>query len=104
MLYSGVNSLADSAMGTVTWAQPGGMAAFVGAETRSTTPNSPAAKLTFGTRKIGDEAASTKMVITEDGNVGIGTTAPTAGVRLEINGPTQGIGVTHPRTGNLPID
>ena len=84
MLYTGVSSLADSAMGSVTWAQPGGMAAYVGAQTRSTTPGSPAATLTFGTRKSGDVAASTKMVITEDGNVGIGTTAPTS--KLDIVG------------------
>ena len=89
MLFTGVNSLLDSAMGTVTWAQPGGMAAYIGAQTRSTTPNAPAAMLSFGTRKIGDGAASPKMVITEEGNVGIGTTAPTAGYRLEVTGATQ---------------
>lgn len=54
MLYTGVNSLMDSAMGSVTWAQPGGMAAYIGAQTRSTTPNSPSATLTFGTRKAGE--------------------------------------------------
>lgn len=89
MLYSGVNSFLDSAMGTVTWEQPGGMAAYIGAQTRSTTPNAPAAMLSFGTRKIGDGAASPKMVITEEGNVGIGTTVPTVGYRLEVNGATR---------------
>lgn len=89
MLFTGVNSLQDSAMGSVTWAQPGGMAAFIGAHTRSTTPNAPAAMLSFGTRKIGDGAASTKMVITEDGNVGIGTTTPAVGVRLDISGTVR---------------
>lgn len=89
MLFTGVNSLLDSAMGSVTWAQPGGMAAYIGAQTRSTTPNAPAAMLSFGTRQIGDGAASPKMVITEEGNVGIGTTAPTAGYRLEVIGATQ---------------
>ena len=32
---------------------------------------------------------SAKMTITKDGNVGIGTTAPTAGVRLEVVGATR---------------
>ena len=91
MLYSGVNSLLDSAMGTVTWAQPGGMAAYIGAQTRSTTPNAPAAMLSFGTRKIGDGAASPKMVITEEGNVGIGTTTPAS--KLTVSG--SGYGLEH---------
>ena len=88
MLYSGVNSLMDSAMGSVTWAQPGGMAAYIGAQTRGTTPDSPSATLTFGTRKTGDAGPSPRMVITEEGNVGIGTTAPTVGYRLEVSGAT----------------
>jgi hypothetical protein len=89
MLSSGVSSLADSWIGTVTWAQPGGMAAFIGGYARSATPAAPAAMLVLGTRNIGDAAASPKMVITENGSVGIGTTAPTAGVRLEVNGPAR---------------
>lgn len=97
MLYSGVNSLMDSAMGSVTWAQPGGMAAYIGAHTRSTTPNSPAAMLSFGTRKIGDAVASPKMVITEDGSVGIGTTTPTAGIRLDVVGGS----LLRPGNGNI---
>ena len=88
MLYSGVNSIADSAMGSVTWAQPGGMAAYIGAQTRSTTPNAPSATLTFGTRQAGDGGPSPRMVITEAGNVGIGTIVPTAGYRLEVVGAT----------------
>jgi len=90
ILYSGVNSLMDSAMGSVTWAQPGGMAAYIGAQTRSTTPNAPSATLTFGTRQAGDAGPSPRMVITEAGNIGIGTgyTPPTAGYRLEVSGAT----------------
>jgi hypothetical protein len=84
MLYSGVNSLLDSSIGTVTWAQPGGMAAYIAALTRSTTPNSPAAALALGTRKLGDAAASPKMFVTEEGNVGIGTTAPSE--KVHVNG------------------
>jgi hypothetical protein len=89
MLYSGVSSLADSAMGTVTWAQPGGMAAYIGAQTRSTTPNMPSAMLTFGTRKSGEASATPKMFITEDGNVGIGTSTPAN--RLDVAG---NVGIT----------
>ena len=88
MLFSGVNSIADSAMGSVTWAQPGGMAAYIGAQTRSTTPNAPSATLTFGTRQAGDGGPSPRMVITEAGNVGIGTITPTPGYRLEVVGAT----------------
>ena len=88
MLYTGVNSLQDSAMGSVTWAQPGGMAAYIGAQTRSTTPNAPSATLTFGTRQAGDGGPSPRMVITEAGNVGIGTIVPTPGYRLEVTGGT----------------
>ena len=89
ILYTAVNSIMDSAMGSVTWAQPGGMAAYIGAHTRSTTPNSPSATLTFGTRKAGDGGPSPRMVITEDGNVGIGTILPAAGVRLDISGTAR---------------
>ncbi len=88
ILSTGVNSLKDSAIGSVTWAQPGGMAAYIGAQTRSTTPNSPSAMLTFGTRQAGDPGASPRMVITEAGNVGIGTTTP--GGKLHVVGNWDG--------------
>lgn len=88
MLYTGVNSFKDSAMGSVTWAQPGGMAAYIGAQTRSATPNFPSATLTFGTRKAGEAGASPRMVITDEGNVGLGTTDP--GGRLHVVGDWDG--------------
>jgi hypothetical protein len=71
MLSSGVDSLLDSSIGTVTWAQPGGMAAFIAAHSRSTTPNAPAARLILGTRNVGDPAALERMVIQEDGNIAL---------------------------------
>jgi hypothetical protein len=71
MLFSGVNNLLDSSMGTVTWAQPGGMAAYIGALTRSSVSNVPAAKLTFGTRNTNDASAQARLTIQEDGGISV---------------------------------
>jgi hypothetical protein len=45
--------------------------------------------LTFGTRKSGEASATPKMFITEDGNVGIGTSTPAN--RLDVAG---NVGIT----------
>ena len=84
MLSSSATTFLDSAIGTVTWALPGGMAAYIGAVTRSTDPSNPAAKMLFGTRNVGDSAAQVRMVIQEDGKVGIGTPSPLG--QLEVVG------------------
>jgi hypothetical protein len=90
MLYSGVNSIANSSIGTITWAQPGGMAAHIAALTRSATPGTAAGSLMFGTRGAADPASIVRMVIQDSGNVGIGTTSPQAKLHVQGNQTTTG--------------
>jgi hypothetical protein len=90
MLYSGVNSILNSSIGTITWAQPGGMAAHIAAFTRSATPGTAAGSLMFGTRGAADPASTVRMVIQDDGNVGIGTETPASKLHVQGDQTTTG--------------
>jgi hypothetical protein len=64
-----------------------GVAAYVTAISESTTPD---AALVFGTRDSADSAgAAEAMRITSDGNVGIGTNAPTAPLHVKSTGVSE---------------
>ncbi len=93
ILSTGVTSIAESSIGSISWIQPNVSTAYKGIGlinmvSDSNNPSAPAGKMIFCTRSTTDAYWNEKMRIASNGNVGIGymTGAEITNNKLAVNG------------------